>query len=70
MRVYVAVICVNGLMAFVKQCRQAKISYTGKFSADVCFQYGEGAVIRENFEFGQFPVMLKVCILWYLILFL
>ena len=28
--------------------------------ADVCFQYGGGAVIREKFNFGQFPIMLKV----------
>ncbi|KAG7020194.1 DNA-directed RNA polymerase I subunit 2 [Cucurbita argyrosperma subsp. argyrosperma] len=41
------------------ECRQAKISYTGKLMADVCFQYDEKAVIREKFNFGQFPVMLK-----------
>ncbi|EXC31692.1 putative DNA-directed RNA polymerase I subunit RPA2 [Morus notabilis] len=41
------------------QCRQAKISYTGKFMADGCFQYDNGAVIREKFNFGQFPIMLK-----------
>lgn len=40
------------------ECRQAKMSYTGKFMADVCFQYGEGPVIREKFNFGQFPIML------------
>ncbi|KAL5564528.1 hypothetical protein UlMin_027692, partial [Ulmus minor] len=40
-------------------CRQARISYTGKFMADVCFQYDDGAVIREKFNFGQFPIMLK-----------
>ncbi|KAI3709939.1 hypothetical protein L2E82_39709 [Cichorium intybus] len=41
---------------------QAKISYTGKFLVDVCFKYGDGpggAVIREKFNFGQLPVMLK-----------
>lgn len=36
------------------------MSYTGKFMADVCFQYGEGPVIREKFNFGQFPIMLMV----------
>ncbi|XP_024031416.1 DNA-directed RNA polymerase I subunit 2 [Morus notabilis] len=41
------------------ECRQAKISYTGKFMADGCFQYDNGAVIREKFNFGQFPIMLK-----------
>ncbi|KVI11384.1 DNA-directed RNA polymerase, subunit 2 [Cynara cardunculus var. scolymus] len=43
-------------------CRQAKISYTGKFLVDVCFKYGDGpggAVIREKINFGQFPIMLK-----------
>lgn len=48
---------------FPFECRQAKISYTGTFLADVCFQYNEGPVIRERFDFGQFPVMLmsKLC---------
>ncbi|KAJ0932347.1 putative DNA-directed RNA polymerase [Helianthus annuus] len=44
------------------ECRQAKISYTGKFMVDVCFKYGDGpdgAVIREKFSFGQLPIMLK-----------
>ncbi|XAR63561.1 DNA-directed RNA polymerase [Bertholletia excelsa] len=42
------------------ECRQAKISYAGKFKADVCFQYDDGtAVIRERFDFGPFPIMLK-----------
>ncbi|KAI3800723.1 hypothetical protein L1987_28817 [Smallanthus sonchifolius] len=44
------------------ECRQAKISYTGKFLVDVCFKYGDGpggAVIREKFSFGQLPIMLK-----------
>lgn len=41
------------------ECRQAKISYSGAFVADVCFQYNDGPVIRERFHLGQFPVMLK-----------
>lgn len=44
------------------ECRQAKTSYTGKFLVDVCFKYGDGpggAVIREKFNFGQLPIMLK-----------
>ncbi|XP_076896667.1 DNA-directed RNA polymerase I subunit 2-like, partial [Bidens hawaiensis] len=44
------------------ECRQAKISYTGKFLVNVCFQYGDGShapVIREQFNFGQLPIMLK-----------
>ncbi|PON83619.1 DNA-directed RNA polymerase, subunit [Trema orientale] len=41
-------------------CRQAKISYTGKFMADVYFEYDSGsAAIRESFNFGQLPIMLK-----------
>ncbi|KAI3681023.1 hypothetical protein L6452_35804 [Arctium lappa] len=48
------------------ECRQAKISYTGKFLVDVCFKYGDGpagAVIREKINFGQFPIMLKFFLL-------
>ncbi|KAF3665070.1 putative multiple C2 and transmembrane domain-containing protein 2-like [Capsicum annuum] len=41
------------------ECRQAKLSYTGKFLVDICFQYDDGAVIREKINFGQFPIMLK-----------
>ncbi|KNA10898.1 hypothetical protein SOVF_140060 [Spinacia oleracea] len=41
------------------ECRQAKVSYSGKLKADVCFQYNKGAVVRDSFNFGQFPVMLK-----------
>ncbi|XP_062109933.1 DNA-directed RNA polymerase I subunit 2 [Humulus lupulus] len=42
------------------ECRQAKISYTGKFIAEVCFEYGnKGVAIRDNFNFGQIPIMLK-----------
>ncbi|XP_057520184.1 DNA-directed RNA polymerase I subunit 2 isoform X1 [Amaranthus tricolor] len=41
------------------ECRQAKISYSTKLKADVCFQYNNGVVIRENYNFGSFPVMLK-----------
>lgn len=44
----------------MKQCRQAKISYTGKFEAEVCFEYHGRAVIREKYNFGQFPIMLRV----------
>ncbi|XP_031127210.1 DNA-directed RNA polymerase I subunit 2 [Ipomoea triloba] len=41
------------------ECRQAKLSYTGKFMVDICLQYDDGAVVREKFNFGQFPIMLK-----------
>ncbi|KAL2979477.1 hypothetical protein AAZX31_13G174900 [Glycine max] len=45
------------------ECRQAKISYSGKITIDVCFQYNDGPIIRENVNFGQFPIMLqsKLC---------
>ncbi|KAL9307725.1 putative DNA-directed RNA polymerase [Arabidopsis thaliana] len=47
----------------VSECRQAKISYTGTFMADVCFKYNDGVVVRDKFDFGQFPIMLmsKLC---------
>ncbi|KAJ4715653.1 DNA-directed RNA polymerase subunit beta [Melia azedarach] len=43
------------------ECRQARISYTGKLMADVEFQYLDAGspVVRERFNFGQFPIMLK-----------
>ncbi|XP_075644883.1 DNA-directed RNA polymerase I subunit 2 [Castanea sativa] len=41
------------------ECRQFKSSYTGALMAEVCFQYDDGPVIRERFNFGQFPIMLK-----------
>lgn len=44
-----------------EQCREAGLSYRGKFFADVCFQWEGGAVIREKFNFGYIPIMLKVC---------
>lgn len=49
------------------QCRQAKISYTGTFMADVCFKYNDGVVVRDKFDFGQFPIMLMVgdLFLWF-----
>ncbi|KAI4382946.1 hypothetical protein MLD38_008837 [Melastoma candidum] len=48
---------------FPHECRQAKGSYTGTFSANICFQYDDGPVIRENTLLGQFPIMLmsKLC---------
>ncbi|KAK9741909.1 hypothetical protein RND81_03G137100 [Saponaria officinalis] len=56
---------VNGMSKALlpHECRQAKITYSGRFMADVCFQYNDGAVIRDSFYFGQFPVMLmsKIC---------
>ncbi|KAI3416630.1 uncharacterized protein J3R85_015253 [Psidium guajava] len=41
------------------ECRQAKISYSGKFVVDLCFLYDDGAPIREKFNFGHLPIMLK-----------
>ncbi|KAJ4969689.1 hypothetical protein NE237_002788 [Protea cynaroides] len=44
---------------FPFECRQAGISYSGRFIADVWFQYNDGAAVREKFSFGQLPIMLK-----------
>ncbi|KAK7317376.1 hypothetical protein RJT34_01538 [Clitoria ternatea] len=46
-----------------EQCRQAKSSYTGSLNIDVCFQYNDGPIIRENLNFGRLPIMLqsKLC---------
>ncbi|KAK3006319.1 hypothetical protein RJ639_015928 [Escallonia herrerae] len=42
-------------------CRQAKLSYLGKLKVEVFFQYGDGVVVKEDrFNFGQFPIMLKL----------
>ncbi|CAN1306662.1 DNA-directed RNA polymerase I subunit 2 [Linum perenne] len=41
------------------ECKQAKISYTGKLEADVCLQYNDRAVVRESINLGDFPIMLK-----------
>ncbi|XP_010460771.1 PREDICTED: DNA-directed RNA polymerase I subunit 2 isoform X1 [Camelina sativa] len=48
---------------FPFEARQAKISYTGTFMADVCFKYNDEVVVRDKFDFGQFPIMLmsKLC---------
>ncbi|KAL6125623.1 hypothetical protein ACLB2K_073679 [Fragaria x ananassa] len=45
------------------ECRQTRISYTGKLLADIYFQRGDKAPVREQFNFGQFPIMLmsKCC---------
>ncbi|KAI5436122.1 hypothetical protein KIW84_022536 [Lathyrus oleraceus] len=42
------------------ECRQAKLTYSGRFSANVCLQYeGDAAIVQDSFSFGQFPIMLK-----------
>ncbi|PIN12704.1 DNA-directed RNA polymerase [Handroanthus impetiginosus] len=41
------------------ECRQAKLSYSGKFMVDIKFQYDDGVIVREKMNFGQFPIMLK-----------
>ncbi|KAL0379916.1 UNVERIFIED_CONTAM: DNA-directed RNA polymerase I subunit [Sesamum angustifolium] len=41
------------------ECRQAKLTYAGRFMVDVKFQYDDGVSVREKINFGQFPVMLK-----------
>ncbi|XP_068648469.1 DNA-directed RNA polymerase I subunit 2 [Aristolochia californica] len=41
------------------ECRQAGLTYHGKLFIHVCFQYNDGAVVRETFNFGNLPIMLK-----------
>lgn len=41
------------------ECRQAKLSYAGKFMVDAVFQYGDGVGVREKINLGQLPIMLK-----------
>ncbi|KAK4488645.1 hypothetical protein RD792_004414 [Penstemon davidsonii] len=43
----------------LEQCRQAKLSYSGKFWVDINFQYNDGAAVRVKQSFGVFPIMLK-----------
>eukprot|EP00249_Psilotum_nudum_P029207 c39666_g1_i1 orf=2-877(-) len=45
------------------ECRQAGLTYRGIFSADVCFQWNDQAVMRFNTSFGRIPVMVmsNVC---------
>jgi len=31
--------------------------------ADVCFKYNDGVVVRDKFDFGQFPIMLMVSVI-------
>ncbi|RYR44197.1 hypothetical protein Ahy_A08g040569 isoform A [Arachis hypogaea] len=48
------------MLRHIKPCRQAGISYTGKFMLDVCFQYNDSPnVVREHVSFGELPIMLK-----------
>ncbi|EYU27089.1 hypothetical protein MIMGU_mgv1a0004242mg, partial [Erythranthe guttata] len=41
------------------ECRQANLTYAGKFMVDIKYQYDEGVVIRDRVSLGQFPIMLK-----------
>jgi hypothetical protein len=57
-------------LIFWIQFRQAKISYTGSLMAKVYFQLDNGPSIPRNFDFGQFPIMVKVgnlvlCSIWF-----
>ncbi|GFP98191.1 DNA-directed RNA polymerase i subunit rpa2 [Phtheirospermum japonicum] len=42
------------------ECRQAKLTYSGKFMVDLYLEYGGAVAIREKICLGQFPIMLKV----------
>ncbi|KAK9124857.1 hypothetical protein Scep_013703 [Stephania cephalantha] len=41
------------------ECRQAGITYEGKFTLEVCFQYDSKWSTREKISFGKLPIMLK-----------
>ncbi|KAH7297471.1 hypothetical protein KP509_26G071000 [Ceratopteris richardii] len=41
------------------ECRQSGITYKGQFSADICYQWNDQAVMRFSTSFGQVPVMVK-----------
>ncbi|KAG8391300.1 hypothetical protein BUALT_Bualt01G0173600 [Buddleja alternifolia] len=47
------------MLLSIKPCRQAKLTYAGKFMVDVHFQYDDGVTVREKINLGQFPIMLK-----------
>lgn len=53
----------------LEQCRQARTTYKGEFRVDVAFQYDGGVVVRESFNFGHLPIMLKVCALSFFFFF-
>lgn len=44
----------------MEQCRQAKLTYAGKFMVDIKFQYNDGVIVREKVNLGLMPIMLKV----------
>lgn len=49
---------------YPQECRQARITYHGEFTVDVCFTLNEkGPDIRHTFNFGHLPIMLmsKLC---------
>ncbi|KAI5433770.1 hypothetical protein KIW84_020872 [Lathyrus oleraceus] len=46
--------------ALMAESEPAKLTYSGRFSANVCLQYeGDAAIVQDSFSFGQFPIMLK-----------
>jgi hypothetical protein len=50
------------------QFRQAKISYTGSLKAKVWFHLDGEPPISEQIDFGQFPIMVKVGIVFLFVL--
>ncbi|PIA60123.1 hypothetical protein AQUCO_00400784v1 [Aquilegia coerulea] len=42
------------------ECRQAKISYSGRFDVNVCFKFDDAHhPIQHKFHFGYIPIMIK-----------
>ncbi|KAL6562796.1 DNA-directed RNA polymerase I subunit RPA2 [Orobanche hederae] len=41
------------------ECRQAKLTYAGKFMVEMKFQHDDGAIVSERINLGQLPIMLK-----------
>jgi DNA-directed RNA polymerase beta subunit len=48
---------------FPAECRERHVTYRGRLSATLEFRINGGDPVEFTREFGQVPVMIKVCIL-------